>query len=658
MTEFAYDLAFDRNIGWLTDWEQLALRQKHVAIAGMGGVGGGHLLTLVRLGIGRFTIADLDRFEVANFNRQVGATTATVGRSKVLVLEEMARAINPELHIRRFDNGVATETIDDFLSGVDLFVDGLDFFEIGIRREVFARCAELGIPAITAGPIGMSVAFLAFTPKSMSFEDYFRLDGRLAEEQYVRFLVGLTPRGLHRAYLVDPSRMDLQRRRGPSTIAACQLCAGVAGAAAVQLLLGRGELKPAPVNYQFDAYRGRLAVTRLARGNDGLLQRLKIALGRRLYRKMAAAPEAPGPTEAPRSTIEEILNLARWAPSGDNEQPWRFQVRDAETVRVMIRQQTGHNVYEYRNGEPTSLSVGMLLETMRIAATGWERDIDWLLDPVDLGDNLTVRFPAAKQIGPDPLLSWITLRSVDRTPYRRRPLMESEKQALAVSLGGRLQIDWHEGPGAGWRFGRLAALATDIRLRCPEAFAIHQRMLDWHNAQSTTGIPAGATGLARPTLPVMRWAMERWSRTQWMNRLGGTFSAAVQLDYLPALFSGAFFVMRVPAASKAGGSQVRSLLEAGEAIQRFWLTATSIGLAVQPMLAILAFAHYGDTGESFSAAPGLADKAATLARAFRDTTGTGPDDVVFIGRIGEARPRLPTPRSVRRPLSQLVRTDA
>ena len=58
MTEFAYDLAFDRNIGWLTDWEQLALRQKHVAIAGMGGVGGGHLLTLVRLGIGRFTIAD------------------------------------------------------------------------------------------------------------------------------------------------------------------------------------------------------------------------------------------------------------------------------------------------------------------------------------------------------------------------------------------------------------------------------------------------------------------------------------------------------------------------------------------------------------------------------------------------------------------------
>ena len=50
--QFPYDLAFDRNLGWITDWEQLALRSKRVAIAGMGGVGGLHLLTLARLGVG------------------------------------------------------------------------------------------------------------------------------------------------------------------------------------------------------------------------------------------------------------------------------------------------------------------------------------------------------------------------------------------------------------------------------------------------------------------------------------------------------------------------------------------------------------------------------------------------------------------------------
>src|SRR5215831_15036049 len=87
---FRFETAFDRNIGWLTEWEQQALRGKRVAIAGMGGVGGSHLLTLARLGIGAFTIADLDNFELVNFNRQAGANINTLDRPKTEVLSEMA----------------------------------------------------------------------------------------------------------------------------------------------------------------------------------------------------------------------------------------------------------------------------------------------------------------------------------------------------------------------------------------------------------------------------------------------------------------------------------------------------------------------------------------------------------------------------------------
>src|SRR5438128_12374695 len=113
---FRFNAAFDRNIGWLTEWEQQALRNKRVAIAGMGGVGGFHLLTLARLGVGAFTIADFDSFEIANFNRQVGASVANLGREKVVVLAEMAKAINPEIRIRSFDQGVQSSGIDDFLA--------------------------------------------------------------------------------------------------------------------------------------------------------------------------------------------------------------------------------------------------------------------------------------------------------------------------------------------------------------------------------------------------------------------------------------------------------------------------------------------------------------------------------------------------------------
>jgi sulfur-carrier protein adenylyltransferase/sulfurtransferase len=229
---FSYAAAFDRNIGWLTEWEQQSLRTKRVAIAGMGGVGGFHLLTLARLGIGAFSIADFDSFEAANFNRQIGATVSSLGRPKAKVLEEMAHDINPEVRITRFDSGVDDTNIDSFLAGADLFIDGFDFFVLDIRRKVFARCAEFGIPALTAAPVGMGVGLLTFTKEGMSFEDYFRFEGQPELRQYVHFLLGVAPRGLHRSYLVDPSRLDFGNRKAPSTVIGCELCASVSAAAA------------------------------------------------------------------------------------------------------------------------------------------------------------------------------------------------------------------------------------------------------------------------------------------------------------------------------------------------------------------------------------------------------------------------------------------
>lgn len=128
---FTYQTAFDRNIGWLTEPEQLSLRGKRVAVAGCGGVGGAHLLTLARLGIGGFTIADHDHFELANFNRQVGATMATIDRPKAAVMAEMAREINPEVALRVLDDGVTPANLDAFLADADLLVDGFDFHALG-----------------------------------------------------------------------------------------------------------------------------------------------------------------------------------------------------------------------------------------------------------------------------------------------------------------------------------------------------------------------------------------------------------------------------------------------------------------------------------------------------------------------------------------------
>ena len=91
--DFDYDRAFSRNIGWVTPAEQQKIRHARIAVAGLGGGGGGHVLTLARLGVQNFNLADFDTFSVHNFNRQAGAFMSTLGRPKLDVIEEMAERL-------------------------------------------------------------------------------------------------------------------------------------------------------------------------------------------------------------------------------------------------------------------------------------------------------------------------------------------------------------------------------------------------------------------------------------------------------------------------------------------------------------------------------------------------------------------------------------
>lgn len=283
MATFNYDEAFSRNIGWVTEIEQEKLRNTRVAIGGLGGVGGVHLLTLARLGVGRFSIADFDVFDIVNFNRQIGATVTSLQQPKIDVLADMTRDINPGVDLRLFPKGVQPDSLEEFLDGVDVYVDGLDFFAFSARRLTFAACERKGIPVVTAAPLGLGTALLVFGPGGMSFEDYFGFEGCNEMEMAIRFLVGLSPAMLQRGYVADMSRVNLAERRGPSCIAACQLCAGVAAVETLKLVLGRGGVRLAPWGSQFDAFRMRYRRTWRPGGYKNPLQRLMcILVGRQL----------------------------------------------------------------------------------------------------------------------------------------------------------------------------------------------------------------------------------------------------------------------------------------------------------------------------------------------------------------------------------------
>jgi molybdopterin/thiamine biosynthesis adenylyltransferase len=272
---WTYEQAFSRHRGLLTEEEQARLRGSRVAIPGMGGVGGVHLVTMARLGIGSFHIADPDIFDTVNFNRQYGATTKTIGRTKAEVMAETAASINPEVNLRVFPEKVTTKNVAAFLDGVDIVVDGIDFFAIEARRLLYREARRRGLWVVTAGPLGFSTAWMCFAPNGMSFDDYFDLDDGMDRwSQLIAFAVGLTPRATHLAYM-DLGKVDLQSGVGPSSGLACQLCSGVAAAEVVKILLGRGPILSAPWCFQFDAYRHILRKSRLRWGNRHPWQRVK-----------------------------------------------------------------------------------------------------------------------------------------------------------------------------------------------------------------------------------------------------------------------------------------------------------------------------------------------------------------------------------------------
>ena len=374
---------------------------------------------------------------------------------------------------------------------------------------------------------------------------------------------------------------------------------------------------------------------------------------------MTAAPAgargavSPQPNN-PSSAIEKIIDCARWTPSGDNAQPWRFQVIGEDTLILRIVNEAPSNVYEYRDGEPTIISAGLMLESLRIAATRFQRRMHWRYCGRDGADyRIEVRFARDDAIEPDPLSAHLEARSVNRWPYRLRPLRKTDKQALEAVLGNRLSIGWHESLGARWRIARLNGKGTDIRLRIPEAFGIHQRIIDWDRDFSPTGIPARAVGLDAMTLRIMKWAMKSWSRMKMINRLAGTFGAVLQMDYLPGLCSAAYFTMRMNIKGASPNERVQAILELGQAIQRFWLTATKLGLVMQPCLATLAFTHYGKTSAAFTTDTRSRRAAEKLAASVDKILG-GNGEVVFMGRLGWPRPQRRLSRSTRRPFDQLI----
>ncbi|MBR6213427.1 MAG: tRNA threonylcarbamoyladenosine dehydratase [Candidatus Methanomethylophilaceae archaeon] len=120
------------------------LRNSSVLLVGCGAVGGYALEGLVRAGVGKIRVVDHDVFSESNMNRQILATTNTVGVPKVEAACERAKSINPEIQIEPLDILVNQETVSEILDGdFDILVDAID--TLGNKIALLSAASDIGI---------------------------------------------------------------------------------------------------------------------------------------------------------------------------------------------------------------------------------------------------------------------------------------------------------------------------------------------------------------------------------------------------------------------------------------------------------------------------------------------------------------------------------
>lgn len=270
MTADVYRTSFSRNIGILTEAEQDRLRSACVAIAGLGGIGSNVVMTLARMGVGRFHLADFDTFELVNVNRQFGAGVDTKGRPKVEVIAEELRRVNPSVEIELFADGFTEDNGDELLEGASLAVDAVDFYSIETHLAFHRKTREHGLYTLMGSPVGFSACLQVFDPEGMNIEEYCGILPEMSPlEKQLRYACGLVPELAHIEYFdvsTGASNTDFVSGTGPSLACACNLAASLVAAEAAILILGRRPPRAIPHTFQFDPYTFRYEATYIEGG--------------------------------------------------------------------------------------------------------------------------------------------------------------------------------------------------------------------------------------------------------------------------------------------------------------------------------------------------------------------------------------------------------
>ena len=149
-----------------------ALQESHFCVIGIGGVGSWVAEAFARSGVGQLTLIDLDDLCVTNINRQIHALTDTVGLSKVDVMADRIKQINPECQVNTIEDFITLENVRELLTdSFDYVVDAID--SVNVKSAIIAHCKRNKLPIVTIGGAGGQIdpSKIAIADLSQTFQD-------------------------------------------------------------------------------------------------------------------------------------------------------------------------------------------------------------------------------------------------------------------------------------------------------------------------------------------------------------------------------------------------------------------------------------------------------------------------------------------------------
>ena len=649
------ELRTSRNRYKITDDEQRLLRDKTIGIVGLS-VGGQIAVTMAIERIcGELRLADFDCLELTNLNR-LREGVFDLGMNKAVLAARTIAEIDPFVNVVCHEEGLTAANLDHFLAAggrrIDVLVEECDGLEMKLRCRLRAR--ELGIPVVMEANDRGTLDIERFDRQPdrpilhglLEGHDLSRVGDLKTNEEKVPIIMPM----VGEATMSDKLRASLLEV-GESLESWPQLASDVAlGAGLVTNTVRRillGQLKDSG-RYFVDL--DQLVADRRPAEDASVA----VASG---AEAAAPVPELDGqgePDQVPldAETLADLLAAAALAPSGGNEQPWRW-VAHGRSLSVLIDPRFGDVLLNFRD-MARRLALGAAAENIVLRAHQLGLRVKLLPGDEDCRAVAEFRFfPGSALVDGleprtaehDTLAAQIDRRHTNRRVTSSAPLPAGAATALhhAVSSLPGCQLHLFEEARAVAEVADIVACAERLRMLHPVGHRDLVREVRWTSEEARA--TRDGIDLATLELTASERAGMRMLREPAVARLLREWHRGRALEKLSRK---AILAASAVALVTAPRARARDHFTAGRAIQRAWLTATKLALAIQPHTsALYLFARAFGGGEAAFDAHALEELIALKARA--DAVLGAHDTPVFLFRIFPASDR--PARSLRRPVA-------